>query len=223
MNLFGRPKKKAAPKIGDSIQRLREAQETLDKREVHLEKQIQGCLQEAKKKRRMNDKKGAMYHLKRKAMLQKQVDQLYGKKTNLETQIMALEAAATNREIVSAMQMGSQALAATIGDETIEKAQDVMDDIAETMGMAEELGDLLSNPMGEQMDDEDLLAELADLEEEMADEDVLALDAPAVPTTAVNIAPTPQQVTAQPTAIPANETPEEAEARQLAELEQMMF
>ena len=57
MNLFGK-KKKAPPKLNESIQMLRESINMLDKREKHLDKQIQQALEEAKAKAKAKDKRG---------------------------------------------------------------------------------------------------------------------------------------------------------------------
>jgi hypothetical protein len=83
MNLFG-TKKAAPPKLSDTIKQLREAlvrrsslcpdcvkdlcvsmyrlaavvQDTLDKREKHLEKQVVAAITEAKKKSKAKDKRG---------------------------------------------------------------------------------------------------------------------------------------------------------------------
>lgn len=233
MNLFGRPKakKKAAPKISDSIQKLRVAQETLDKREAHLLKQIEQCTKTAKAKARKKDKKGALFYLKRKKMYERQVDQIYGKKTNIDIQIMALEEAASNKEMANAMIEGRNALQAHVNEGQIEQAQDVMDDLNDSIALSEEFSEALSAQIGPVMDEDELDEELKELEDEMADEDILALDGPAVPVTSLDSKV--QEITATPTAVAAPaaaasapraraETAEEKEAREYAELEAMM-
>ena len=99
--LFGttQQKKKApAPNLNDSIQSLRQAVTQLEKREVHLDKKIQICLNNAKAKSKRRDKKGALFELKKKKQLENQLSSIQGKKLNLETQIMALEDAHLNKE-----------------------------------------------------------------------------------------------------------------------------
>jgi len=225
MNLFGRPKPKAAPKISESIQKLRESQETLEKREQHLCKQMEQAGLDAKKKLKAKDKRGAMFHLKRKKMLEKQVEQIYGKKTNLEIQIMALENAASNRDMIDAMVSGREALKAVVGDAEIEKAQDVMEDITEALQLSDELGEALSTQIGPSMDEDELLGELGELESELADEDILAMDSPSVPVRAAEKQVDVADMPAVPqTKVPRGrvETAAEKEAREFAELESMM-
>jgi len=69
MNLFGVKKKQeqSGPSLLlKSIEQLRSAFETLDKREAHLHKQMALALIEVKKKAKAKDKRGALFHLKRK-------------------------------------------------------------------------------------------------------------------------------------------------------------
>jgi len=177
MNLFGRPKPKKVPNISDSIQSLRIAQETLDKREAHLQKQADLALVDAKKALKAKNKKGATFYLKRKNNYQKQIDQIYGKKINIDIQIMALEDAASNKQMLQAMASGRDALQHHVNDDQIEKVADVMDDINDSLAMSDEFGEALSQPIGNQMDDDDILAELDALGDEIADEDIMNLNA----------------------------------------------
>ncbi len=64
-------------------------------RHEHLEKQQERLVVEAKTKLAKKDKKGAMFSLKKKAMLQKQIDTIMGTIMTMETQKCALESAAT--------------------------------------------------------------------------------------------------------------------------------
>merc|ERR1712187_773669 len=99
----------------------------LDKREVHLEKKIQVCLNNAKAKSKRRDKKGALFELKKKKQLESQLQSIQGKKLNLETQIMALEDAHMNKEVLKVMKKGADAIKGTINDADLEKAEDVVE------------------------------------------------------------------------------------------------
>jgi charged multivesicular body protein 4 len=178
MNLWGK-KAKPAPTLSESITQLREAMEVLEKREQHLSKQMASALGEAKKKSKAKDKRGALFQLKRKKLYEKQIDQIYGKKTNIEIQIMTLEAAAGNTEVLAAMRKGADALKRTVKETDVEKVADVMDDINESMQLADELGEAMSQSIGPALDDEELNAELEQMENELNDEEMLK--APAVP------------------------------------------
>jgi len=182
MNLFGVKKKQeqSGPSLLlKSIEQLRAALDTLDKREAHLHKQMALALSEAKKKSKAKDKRGALFHLKRKKMFEKQIDQIYGKKANIELQIMTLESASGNNDVLKAMKSGAEALKKSVKDTDVEKVADVMEDINESMGLADELGEALSQPIGPVMDEDELNAELEEMENEL--DEVELLKAPMVP------------------------------------------
>lgn len=107
----------------------------------------------AKVKARAKDKRGALFQLKRKKMLEKQIDQIYGKKTNLEMQILALESTINNKEIFDAMKEGKTALNNAINENDIDKMEDVMGDINESMVLADEFGEVMSQQIGPAMDE----------------------------------------------------------------------
>jgi len=112
-------------------------------------------------------------------MYEKQIDQIYGKKSNIDLQILALEGASSNKDVIVAMQAGARALQAAVAETNVERVDEVMDDIQESMGLADELGEAISQPIGPAMDEDELANELAEMEGEMMDEDLLS--APTVP------------------------------------------
>jgi N-acetyl-gamma-glutamylphosphate reductase len=85
-------------------------QNTMEKREKHLEKQVILAREQAKEKLKAKDKRGAIHLLKRSKLLETQINQIYGKKANIDIQIMALESAASNKEIFDVMKAGKDAL-----------------------------------------------------------------------------------------------------------------
>jgi len=196
MKLFGQ-KKAAPPNLQESIQRLRDAEQNLEKREKFLEKQAGACLEEAKRKSAAKDKRGALFQLKKKKMYETQMEQIYGKKSNIETQILALENAGITGDVVTAMQHGERALRQTLAQHKIEKVEDVMESITETMDQADELSEALSAPIGPVYDEDALEAELDELESEMADE--MSLQLPSVPVKTAEVAQ-PVAVAAKPVA-----------------------
>jgi len=172
MLCWNQQKAAKAPKanLNDSIQSLRSAVTQLEKREVHLDKKISACLATAKAKSKKRDKKGALYELKKKKQLENQLNSIQGKKLNLETQIMALEDAHLNKETIKAMQSSAKAMKATMKESDIDKADELMEDINEAMDAVNEMNEAMAQPLGQVMDDDELEAELAELEELEADE-----------------------------------------------------
>lgn len=221
MNLFGK-KKKAPPRLTESIQQLREAMTVLEKREKHLEKQMEQTVQEAKKKAKAKDKRGALFQLKRKKLFEKQIDQIYGKKNNIEVQIMALENAASNKDLLSAMQGAGSALRASIQESDVENVSEVMDNITDSIQLADELSDAMAQPIGPVMDEDELTAELEQLESEMLDDDLLKAPVLA-PSVTAQEQPIELNAPSAPTRLPQmNESVDEKEARELRELDALM-
>lgn len=207
MNLFRKKKAQPAPKITDSILKLREASTNLDKRHEMLSKKIDDAIKEAKRKSKLKDKRGAIFQLRCKKIYEKQIDQIFGKKTNIEIQILALEEAASNKEVITAMKEGATILKTTIKDLDVDKVDDVMNDINEAIDTADELNDVLSQPIGPTIDETELAAELEEMESEMADEELLT--APTIPENLTKVTTEQKQDSKKIITVPPKETPAE--------------
>jgi len=145
-------------------------------------------------------------------MYEKQIDQIYGKKTNIDLQILALEGASSNKDVIVAMQAGARALQAAVAETNVDRVDEVMDDIQESMGLADELGEAISQPIGPPMDEDELASELAEMEGEMMDEDLLS--APSVPVkklTADDEKVPEEKVTTKPTTTTTTAPPKKRE------------
>lgn len=158
----------------NTIVSLRENIATQEKRETHLEKNIEKLTEEAKAKMAKKDKKGALFALKRKKLYENELDKIANIKMTLHTQVMNLESAAQNTETVKAMKAGKDAMGDLREQTNIEKVDDLMDDIKEEMEMAEEVSNALAQPVDPLLTDEDdLLAELEQLEADGVEEQLL--------------------------------------------------
>lgn len=190
-NMFGNnPKKggssgRSAPKKSDpnsAINTLRTAITKLDKRETHLEKQIDMCVKKAQAKVKRKDKRGALLELKKKKSLINQLDGIMGKKLNLEKQIMSLEEAMMNVETVQAMKHGAAAMKQATAQTDIGDIDDMMDDIAEANDNMAEINEALNTQIDDDYDDEALMEELGmmeELEAEEAFDDLPVINAPS--------------------------------------------
>merc|ERR1719397_153820 len=136
----------------------------------------------AKKK----NKRGALHEIKKKKLLEKQLDGLFGKKFNIETQVGALESAAVNKEVMRAMQQGAKAIKSTITDGDIDKVEDIFEDINEAIQLNDDMNTVMGQEIGEPQDEEDINEELKALEAEIEDETFQAtvqqMEMPSVPT-----------------------------------------
>eukprot|EP01136_Pigoraptor_vietnamica_P038209 Opistho-1_new@107209 len=189
MNLFGKAKKQPPMATKDSIQKMRETLELLEKRERYLEKKIEGELETAKKNAAKN-KKVAMMALKKKKTYENQMEKISGARMTIETQVLAIENANVNLEAMNAMQIGAQAMKKIHAGMTVDQVDKTMDDIRDQMDIANEISDAISQPVamgGVEMDDDELERELEELAQEELDAKFLDVQAvpsslPAVPT-----------------------------------------
>ena len=187
MNLFGRrapaPTQTNASATADTIMKLRQQLETLEKREAHIEKKIQQQVAEAKRKSGAKDKKGAIFCLKRKKMYEAEIEKLQGARMTLETQCMTLENTQVNVETFQALRTGANQMKAIHQKMNVDAVDATMDDIQEEMATADEIGRAISQPVGNELyDDDELEAELREMEElELEDKLLETGKVPAAP------------------------------------------
>jgi len=190
--LFGFKKDEKSVTTGEAIQKLRETEEMLMKKQDFLEKKIEEQLATARKNGQKN-KRVALQALKKKKRLEKQLQQIDGTLTTIEMQREALEGANTNTAVLNTMSEAAKALKAAHQHMDVDKVHDMMDDIAEQQEVAREISDAISNPIafGQDIDDDELERELEELEQEELDKELLGVgpvtteELPNVPTPAM--------------------------------------
>ncbi|XP_077295836.1 charged multivesicular body protein shrub isoform X2 [Arctopsyche grandis] len=184
--MFGGKKEAAAPTTSEAIQKLRETEEMLVKKQDFLEKKIDLEIGTAKKNAAKN-KRAAIQALKRKKRYEKQLQQIDGTLSTIEMQREALESANTNTAVLTTMKNAADALKAAHKHMDVDQVHDMMDDIAEQQDVAKEISDAISNPVafGQDIDEEELERELEELEQEELDKELLGVgetdDLPEVP------------------------------------------
>ncbi|KAJ1763061.1 ESCRT-III subunit protein snf7 [Coemansia sp. RSA 2523] len=176
MNLFFNKKKENEPKA--AIIKLRETREMLEKREKHLQAKIDNELLIARENATKN-KNRAITALKRKRMLEAQLEKISGSLMTVEGQAMAIESANVNLETFKTMQQASEAMKAMHKDVNMDKIDQTMDDIREQTDRANEIADVISRPdalgFGD-LDEDELNAELEELEQEELDKQLLSAE-----------------------------------------------
>ncbi|XP_071520121.1 charged multivesicular body protein 4b-like [Panulirus ornatus] len=189
--LFGGGKNEKAPTAGEAIQKLRDTEEMLIKKQDFLEKKIQQEITIAKQNGTKN-KRVALQALKRKKRYDKQLQQIDGTLSTIEMQREALESANTNTNVLQTMSEAAKALKSAHQHMNVDEVHDMMDDIAEQQDVAREISEAISNPVafGQDVDEDDLLAELEELEQEDLDEKLLTTgepvgELPEVPTSSI--------------------------------------
>ena len=139
-----------------------------------LEKKIAATTKEAKAKMAKKDKKGAMFSLKRKKMYEAEIEKIENTKITIETQMIALESAVQNKETLNAMQSANSAMKKVRMGNGVDEVDNLMDDIKEEMDMATEISNAISQPVDPYAyDEDDLMAELNQLEEEDLEAELL--------------------------------------------------
>jgi len=189
--IFGFKKDEKAITSGEAIQKLRETEEMLMKKQDFLEKKIEQELGIARKNGTKN-KRVALSALKRKKRYEKQLQQIDGTLSTIEMQREALESANTNTAVLNTMSEAAKALKAAHQHMDVDKVHDMMDDIAEQQEVAREISDAISNPLafGQDVDDDELEKELEELEQQALDEELLKVG----PVTNEDLPVTPEQL-----------------------------
>ncbi|OXB58930.1 hypothetical protein ASZ78_012194 [Callipepla squamata] len=135
------------PSPQEAIQRLRDTEEMLSKKQEFLEKKIEQELAAARKHGTKN-KRAALQALKRKKRYEKQLAQIDGTLSTIEFQREALENANTNTEVLKNMGFAAKAMKAAHDNMDIDKVDELMQDIAEQQELADEISTAISKPVG---------------------------------------------------------------------------
>ena len=131
----------------------------------------------AKKYLEKKNKTAALQCLKRKKMYEGQVEQLRNQRMNMETMVMQIENANVNKATIQAMKQGANQLKSMHKQMDPNQIDNTIDDIREQMDAADEISQMLGQPLNSNMmDDDELDAELAGLEDDIAEEEQLKLD-----------------------------------------------
>ncbi|CAH2098454.1 unnamed protein product [Euphydryas editha] len=178
--LFGGKKEEKGPTTHEAIQKLRETEELLTKKQEFLERKIQLEIQTARKNGTKN-KRAAIAALKRKKRYEKQLNQIDNTLTQIEAQREALEGANTNTQVLNTMKEAALAMKLAHKDIDVDKVHDIMDDIAEQHDISREITDAISNNVAfpNDVDEDELEKELEELEQEELDKEMIGINVPA--------------------------------------------
>ncbi|XP_078072184.1 charged multivesicular body protein 4b-like [Mustelus asterias] len=177
--------RKQGPTPQEALHRLRETEEMLTKKQEYLENRIQRELETARRSGTKN-KRVALQALKRKKRLEKQLTQIDGTLSTIEFQREALENAHTNTEVLQSMSYAAKAIKSVHEHIDLDKIDEMMQDITEQQEIAQEISDAISHPaaFGSEFDEDELLAELEELEQEELTKK-MTKGLPKVPTTSL--------------------------------------
>lgn len=161
--LFGRAKQQ--PSTPEIIAKNHEFMNMNEKALVHMQKKAETERVEAKRKVKC-DRRKAIGHLKRAKAYEARAEQYQSAIDRLQDINDALAESLGNTQTFEAIRQGTAALKAAQGDLTLEKVEEIADDLQEQMEISREMSGAISrqtNPA----EDEDLMAELNDELDEM--------------------------------------------------------
>ncbi|XP_023806216.1 charged multivesicular body protein 4c isoform X2 [Oryzias latipes] len=186
---------KGGPSAQEAIHRLRETEEMLTKKQEYLEKKIEQEIATAKKHGTKN-KRAALQALKRKKRLEQQLAQIDGTLSTIEFQREALENSHTNTEVLKNMGFAAKAMKQVHQNMDLDKIDDLMQDITEQQEVAQEISEAISRPFGDTFDEDELLAELEELEQQELEDSMKNMGGlPNVPNSKLPARPGPRPTT----------------------------
>lgn len=178
--MFGTKSKENIPVTEDAIQKLKNTEEMLEKKQEYLEKKITAENTTAKKYAKMN-KRLALQALKRRKRLEKQLNQIDGTLSTIEFQRETLENAGTNTEVLKNMKSAADALKNVHRSLGVEDVHDIMDDIHEQTEISTEISEAICGVGSNQdFDDDELRAELDAIEQEGLDGELVGMERQAI-------------------------------------------
>ncbi|KAJ7533791.1 hypothetical protein O6H91_13G065200 [Diphasiastrum complanatum] len=191
--LFGKPK--VEPSTLSSLDKLNETLEMLEKKEKVLQKKIAAEIEKAKEYTRAKNKRAAIACLKRKKLYENQVEQLGNFQLRIHDQMIMLEGAKATTETVDALRSGAVAMKAIQKATNIDDVDKTMDEINEQTENMKQIQEALSAPIGAaaDFDDDELEAELEELEGAELEEELLKPATSAPPSRVPPAPPIPTQ------------------------------
>lgn len=206
----------------DVLAQLNESKELIEKRQEHLTRKVDHEIREAMRWKQANRKNEALACLKRKKLIEDELAGLTQQRLKLDSQEHALSSLKFHATTLAVERAATAAIKAKIANEGgVEKMEQQREETEETLEDAYELLGVASQPltlpgMGG-MDDDELLAELEEMEEaeerKRLDESLLKVDEVGATSAGPSHAPFP---TAPQAALSSTISDEE---RELAELD----
>ncbi|OWK04172.1 CHMP4C, partial [Cervus elaphus hippelaphus] len=133
----------------------------------------------------------ALQALKRKKRYEKQLTQIDGTLSTIEFQREALENSYTNTEVLKNMVLAAKAMKAVHENMDLNKIDDLMQEITEQQDIAQEISEAFSQRVGfgGDFDEDELMAELEELEQEELNKKMTNIRLPNVPSSSLPAQP----------------------------------
>ncbi|XP_010931425.1 vacuolar protein sorting-associated protein 32 homolog 1 isoform X2 [Elaeis guineensis] len=172
--LLTKPKKQP-PSALSTLDRLHETLEMLEKKEHVLQKKISGEVEKAKDYTKAKNKKAAIQCLKKKKLYEAQIEQLGNFQLRVHDQMIVLEGAKATTDTIDALRTGSSAVKSIQQSLSIDDIEKTMEQANEHTENMRQIQEALAMPVGAaaDFDEDELEAELEDLEGEELEEELL--------------------------------------------------
>ncbi|KAF5926353.1 hypothetical protein HPG69_011484 [Diceros bicornis minor] len=133
----------------------------------------------------------ALQALKRKKRFEKQLTQIDGTLSTIEFQREALENSHSNTEVLRNMGLAAKAMKAVHENMDLNKIDDLMQEITEQQDIAQEISEAFSQRIGfsDGFDEDELMAELEELEQEELNKKMTNIRLPNVPSSSLPAQP----------------------------------
>ncbi|CAN0014268.1 unnamed protein product [Discosporangium mesarthrocarpum] len=198
--VFGKKKQAVpAPSLEDAGGRVDERVGKLDAKIKGLDAELvryKTALSKAKGPTATNIKRRALETLKRKKMYEQQRDQMAAQQFNIEQTSFAIDSVKDTQTTVAAMKSAGKTLKTEVKKMDLNEIEDLTDDMAEMMEDMNEINEIMgrSYNVPDELDEDDLEAELACLDDELEALDELEEQEPAYAQ--------PASLPTEPTAVP---------------------
>uniref|UniRef100_A0A0N5B300 SNF7 family protein n=1 Tax=Strongyloides papillosus TaxID=174720 RepID=A0A0N5B300_STREA len=160
-------KEEQSSSIRESLQKVKECEEMLIKRQNFLEKKVQNEVSIAKSRGKYN-RRIALHALRKKKRYEMELERLGGVLTRLNLQRLSLENAIMNISILEVLKDSCRALKHVNESMDVNKIYDIIDETDELNQISNDINMAISRPvkMENEIDDVELLRELGVLENE---------------------------------------------------------
>lgn len=158
------------------IRLLVQASDNLLKKKEFYERRAENEVTKAKECLKRNDKKGATLALRRKKMVLSRMEALENSYLHIQEQILDLESLQTTTETFTALKEAAKAQKSALAKHDADSVQDVMDDLHEARQNMKDVQDAfeIGGYQSVDIDEEELADELAALEEEDLNKELLS-------------------------------------------------
>lgn len=155
-------------KAEKALNMINETIRSQEERETELQQSLDNAILDAKNKLNEGNKRAAVRYMKKAKLYRLEQDKIGGAIETMEAQVLQIESALNNAKVIEAMRTGSQtmqSLQSTDGN-NMESIDEILDGIRDTHDYAQEIQDILSQPVQHVVGgDDELLKELEELTE----------------------------------------------------------